>query len=131
MTKSLVYEKSKLFALRIVKLYCYLTEEKREFVMSKQLLRSGTSIGANLAEAVCAVSRPDFLSKAYVAYKESSETCYWLDLLHEAQYLADTQYESASSDARELFRMLTSITKTTRTNPSPLAASSKFLTSNC
>ena len=73
--------KSKRFAVRIVRLYQYLCEEKREFVLSKQILRSGTSIGANLAEAECAISKKDFLSKIYIALKECSETLYWLELL--------------------------------------------------
>ncbi|MBR1870817.1 MAG: four helix bundle protein [Kiritimatiellae bacterium] len=109
---SIVYEKSKCFALRIVNLYRYLVEEKRELVMSKQLLRCGTSIGANMAEAICAVSRADFTNKAYIALKESSETRYWLDLLRDAKYLTNEEYVSIRADADELFKMLTAITKT-------------------
>lgn len=80
--------------------------------MSKQLLRCGTSIGANLAEAECAISRADFLSKAYIALKEVMETLYWLDLLHETQFLTDEQYTSIEKDVEELRKMLSSTTKT-------------------
>ena len=109
---SLVYSKSKRFSIRIVRLYSFLRREKREFVMSNQLLRSGTSIGANLAEAVCAISRADFLSKVYIALKEAMETLYWLELLHETDFLSDGQFISLHKDAEELRRMLSSITKT-------------------
>lgn len=104
--------KSKRFAVRVVKLYRYLCEEKHEFVMSKQLLRSGTSIGANLAEAECAISKKDFLSKVYIALKECSETKYWLELLSEAEYLRDDQFRSICADCEELRRMLSATTKT-------------------
>ena len=104
--------KSKRFAVRIVNLYHYLCNEKREFVLSKQLLRSGTSIGANLAEASCAISKRDFLSKVYIALKECAETKYWLELLHETNYLSDEQFESIYSDCDELRKMLSATTKT-------------------
>ena len=77
--------KSKHFAIRIIRLYQYLCQEKKEFVLSKQLLRSGTSIGANIAESSCAFSQKDFLAKMYIAFKECSETLYWLDLLYETK----------------------------------------------
>ena len=109
---SQVGEKSKSFAIRIVKLYRYLCDEKKEYVLSKQLLRAGTSIGANLAEAECAISRNDFLAKVYIALKETSETQYWLDLLYHTDYLTDTQYQSIYHDAEELRKMLSSTTKT-------------------
>ena len=99
---SLVSTKSKAFAVRIIRLYQYLCSEKREFVISKQLLRSGTSIGANLAEADYAISRSDFLSKLYISLKETSETLYWLDLLYQTDYLTAEQYESIRHDAEEL-----------------------------
>ncbi len=105
-------DKSKAFAVRIVKIYQYLCEEKKEYILSKQLLRSGTSIGANLAESECAISRNDFLSKVYIALKETSETLYWLELLKRTDYLTENQYESISSDAEELRRMLSATTKT-------------------
>ena len=98
--------KSKRFAVRIVNLYHYLCDEKREFVLSKQLLRSGTSIGANLAEAGCAISRKDFLSKVYIALKECAETTYWLELLHDTHYISDKEFESIYSDCEELRKML-------------------------
>ncbi len=106
--------KSKEFALRIVKLYQYLSNEKKEYVLSKQVLRSGTSIGANVAEAEYGISRNDFLAKMYIALKECAETKYWLDLLHASNYLEDAAYQSISADCGELLRMLSSITKTTR-----------------
>ena len=104
--------KSKLFAVRIVRLYQYLCSEKKEFVLSKQLLRSGTSIGANLSESECAISRKDFLSKVYIALKECCETLYWLDLLHETGYLAESEYLSMQSDCEEIRKMLSATTKT-------------------
>ena len=85
---STALRKSKLFAIRIVRLYQYLCSEKTEFVLSKQLLRSGTSIGANLAESECAISKKDFLAKVYIALKECAETLYWLELLRENGYLS-------------------------------------------
>ncbi len=111
---SLVFEKSKRFAVRIVKLYSYLCNTKKEYVLSKQLLRSGTSIGANLAEAECAISENDFLAKLYISLKETSETLYWLELLHETSYLADEEYKSIHQDADEIRKMLSSTTKTIR-----------------
>ena len=113
---SLVSTKSKAFAVRIIRLYQYLCSEKREFVISKQLLRSGTSIGANLAEADYAISRSDFLSKLYISLKETSETLYWLDLLYQTDYLTAEQYESIRHDAEELRKILSSSTKTTKSS---------------
>ena len=110
--KSLVLEKSKRFAVRIVKLYTLLRDEKHEYVMSKQLLRCGTSIGANLSEAEYAISENDFLAKLYVALKETAETLYWLELLHDTGYLSDPEYTSISGEATEILKMLSSTTKT-------------------
>jgi four helix bundle protein len=104
--------KSKRFAVRIVNLYRYLCEERKEFVLSKQILRSGTSIGANLAEAEYGISEKDFLSKVYIALKESAETVYWLDLLFETNFITDSEYQSMKSDCEELLKMLKSTTKT-------------------
>ena len=104
--------KSKRFAVRIVNLYKYLCGEKKEFVLSKQVLRSGTSIGANIAESECAISEKDFLSKIYIALKECAETIYWLDLLFETDYLSDEQYKSIIGDCEEIRKMLSSTTKT-------------------
>lgn len=104
--------KSKKFAVRIVKLYKYLCVKKKEYVLSKQLLRSGTSIGANIAESECAISEKDFLSKIYIALKESAETIYWLDLLFETDYLSEVEYKSMKGDCEELRKMMSSTTKT-------------------
>ena len=109
-----VLVKSTRFAVRIVKLYQYLSETKRETVMSKQLLRCGTSIGANITEAEAAVSRKEFLSKMQIAFKECAETQYWFDLLHETSYISGKEYDSVSRDCDELRRMLSAITKTTK-----------------
>ena len=105
-------EKSKRFAVRVVKLYRFLRENKGEYVMSKQLLRCGTSIGANLAEAECAISKKDFLAKVYIALKECAETKYWLELLYETQYLTNEEYKSIAGDCEELRRMLSATTRT-------------------
>ncbi len=104
--------KSRRFAVRIVHLYQFLCNEKKEFVLSKQILRSGTGIGANLAEAECAISRKDFLSKIYIALKECSETLYWLDLLRDTSFLTEEMHASIYRDGEELKRLLTSTTKT-------------------
>ena len=104
--------KSKICAVRIVRLYKYLCDEKKEYVLSKQLLRSGTSIGANIAESECAISEKDFLSKIYIALKESAETIYWLDLLFETDYLSEIEYKSMKDDCEELRKMMSSTTKT-------------------
>ena len=105
-------EKSKSFAIRIVRLYQYLKDEKNEYVLSKQLLRSGTSVGANLSEAKCAISRNDFIAKQYIALKEISETLYWLELLFKTDYLSQEQYNSIYQDTEELRKLLSSSTKT-------------------
>lgn len=104
--------KSKKFAVRIVNLYKYLCDEKKEYVLSKQVLRSGTSIGANIAESECAISGKDFLSKIYIALKECAETIYWLDLLYETNYLSASEFESIKIDCEEIRKMLSSTTKT-------------------
>jgi len=105
--------KSKKFAVRIVNLYKYLCESKKEFVLSKQILRSGTSIGANLAEAEYGISEKDFLSKVYISLKEAAETVYWLDLLFETSYIGEPEYQSIKTDAEELLKILKATTKTT------------------
>ena len=114
--ESLTLDKSKDFAIRIVKLYKYLSNEKREYVLSKQLLRCGTSIGANLSEALYGISRNDFLSKVYISLKECAETKYWLEILHETDYLTDNEFNSIDEDCTELIKLLTSTVKTTRHN---------------
>ena len=112
MNENTARNKSKKFAVRIVHLYKYLCEKKMEYVLSKQLLRSGTSIGANLAEAEYAISDKDFLSKIYIALKEIGETIFWLDLLFETKYLTETEYQSINKEALELLKMLKATTKT-------------------
>jgi four helix bundle protein len=105
-------QKSMAFAKRIVRLYQFLSRNKQEFVMSKQVLRSGTSIGANIAEAIYGSSRKDFVAKLQIAKKEAAETLYWLELLNSCDYIPDEHYESIHADCRELLLMLTSAIKT-------------------
>ena len=106
---SVAEEKSFQFAVRIVKLYRYLARTKRELVLSKQLLRAGTSIGANVAEAEQAQSHADFVAKISIALKEAAETNYWIRLLHSTGYLSQIEYESIINDCREVERILTAI----------------------
>ena len=107
-----IKEKSKAFALRIIRIYQYLREQKHEFVLSKQLLRSGTSIGANIREAQRGQSKADFYSKMNIALKEADETSYWLELLFESEYIDKPAFESVYFDCEEIIKLLTSITKT-------------------
>ena len=107
-----ILAKSKAFALRIIKLSRYLQAEQKEYVLSKQVLRSGTSIGANVREAQRAQSRADFSMKLTISLKEADETAYWLELLHEGGYLNSAAFQSIYQDAEELIRLLTAITKT-------------------
>ena len=109
-----VERKSFLFAVRIVKLSKHLNTDKKEYVLSKQLLRSGTSIGANITEAEQAQSKADFVSKMNIALKEAVETNYWLRLLQATDYLSETEFMSIYSDCRELEKMLTAIVKTSK-----------------
>ncbi|MCQ8118832.1 four helix bundle protein [Methylomonas rosea] len=109
-------EKSFAFAVRIVKLYNYLCNEKCEYVMSKQLLRSGTAIGALYREAESAESKPDFIHKLGIAKKETNETLYWLELLSETGYIDEKQFASIYPEAEELIKLLTSIIKASRIN---------------
>ena len=111
---NVVEEKSFQFAIRIVRLYRYLRSEKKEFVMAKQLLRSGTSIGANVAEAQQAQSRADFLSKSNIALKEAAEAEYWLRLLHATDYLSDYEFTSVYDDCVQVKKMLVAIVKTSK-----------------
>ena len=106
--------KSFRFAVRIVRLCKHLRESRKEFTLSRQLLRSGTSIGANIAEAQQAQSRPDFISKLNIALKEAVETNYWLRLLQATDYLSQAEFNSIFSDCRELEKLLTSIIKTSK-----------------
>ena len=112
-TGSAVADKSFEFAVRIVNLCKYLRYKKKEFVLSKQLLRSGTSIGANVHEGRRAQSRADFLAKMSIALKEANETYYWLKLLYRTEYLSREEYLSMYADIDEILRILTAICKTT------------------
>ena len=111
-TNNAILEKSKKFAVKIIKLYQFLSKEKNEFVLSKQLLRSGTSIGANIREAHNAMSEAEFCSKMNIALKEASETEYWLELLQETDYITKEQFKNIYIDCNELNKLLISIIKT-------------------
>ena len=115
-TQSVVGDKSLAFAKRVAKCYRHLRDKKRETVMSKQLLRSGTSIGANVREGLYAQSRKDFISKLNIALKEAGETDYWLDVIHSADYFTDDEFNSLKADNDELLRLLISIIKKTKDN---------------
>ena len=108
-------DKTYSFALRIIKAYKYLSS-KNEYVLSKQLLRSGTSIGANCREATYAQSKQDFISKLSIALKETNETIYWLELMHDAEYLTDDAFNSIHNDGLEILKLLISIIKTSKSN---------------
>ena len=114
--ESVVMNKSYAFALRVVKLYKYITIEKKEYVLSKQLLRSGTAIGALIKEGEHAQSKADFLNKMNVALKEANETEYWIQLLRDSEYISIKQSISILEDVLEIIRLLTSIVKTTKTS---------------
>ena len=104
------------FSIRVVNLCHFLNEEKHEYNIANQLFRSGTSIGANYAEAQNAISRKDFIAKVYISLKECNETLYWLELLHKTHIITNQQYESIYFDCEELKKILVSITKTSREN---------------
>ena len=114
MSENICKEKSKRFAVQIVRMYQHLTKDQKEFVLSKQVLRSGTSIGANIAESECAISRKDYLAKLYIALKECSETRYWLELLRDTDYLSETEFKAIYENCNELMRILSASTKTLR-----------------
>lgn len=114
--ENIINEKSFAFAIRIVKLYKYLTKEKREFVISKQILRSGTSIGANIREAVAGQTKPMFAAKLNIALSEANETEYWIDLLNATEYLSNKEIQTLKEECVELIKLLTSIIKKTREN---------------
>ena len=110
--ENVIVTKSKNFAVRIIRAYKYLTAEKNEYIMSKQLLRSGTSIGANVKEAVRGQTKPDFYAKLNIALKEASEAEYWIEILYETDYIDKELYDSINSDCEEIIKLLVSITKT-------------------
>ena len=109
-----LYKKSYAFAIRVVRSYQYLSDEKREFILSKQLLRSGTSIGANVAEANGAISKADFSAKLFISYKECLETKYWLSLLNDTDFIDQKLFQSMYDDADELAKILYTILSKTR-----------------
>ena len=111
---NIIRTKSYQFAVRVVNLYKLLVGDRKEFVLSKQLLRSGTSIGANVREAEHAESKADFIHKLSIALKEANETEYWLDLLKETSYLNNSEYISIQIDIKEILKLLTSIIKTSK-----------------
>jgi four helix bundle protein len=114
MKENIIKNKSFDFALRIIKMYQYLCESKKEFILSKQLLRSGTSIGANIREAEHAESRADFIHKMAISLKEANETDYWIELLYKSNYIDGTQFTSIKIDIDELLKLLISISKSTK-----------------
>jgi four helix bundle protein len=114
MKENVVKNKSFAFAVRVVRLYQYLCEHKKEFIISKQLLRSGTSVGAMVREAEHAETKNDFKHKLGIAQKEINETIYWLELLKASDYLSSDQFESINTDAIEIIKLITSILKTTK-----------------
>ena len=116
MRENIIVDKSEDFAVRIVKLYQLLQMERKEFIMSKQLIRCGTSIGANIAEAQEAQNDTDFIAKLYISLKECSETRYWLKLLCRTEYLSENEYSSIQNDASELNALLVSIIKSKKQN---------------
>jgi four helix bundle protein len=114
--ENIIEQKTYKFALRIIKAYIFLSKEKHEFVLSKQLLRSGTAIGALVSEARFAQSRADFINKMYIALKEANETKYWINLLHDAAFISDTMHDSIMPDIIDIISILSSIVKTSKTN---------------
>ena len=111
---NVILDKCLKFSVRIVRLYQYLCSESKDYVISKQLLRCGTSIGANVNEAQYAISKSDFLNKMHISLKECAETLYWIELLYQTDYLSEPQYNSILTDCEELRSLLSSITKSTR-----------------
>lgn len=116
MKNSIIRDKSFAFAIRIVKLYQYLVSNKKEFIMSKQILKSGTSIGANIREAYNAESDKDFIHKLGIAQKECDETAYWLELLYATDYLTESEFSSINNECSELLKIIRSIILTKKQN---------------
>ncbi|MBN2485341.1 MAG: four helix bundle protein [Bacteroidales bacterium] len=113
-TENIIVQKSYRFALEIVKLYKLLSETKKEFTLSKQILKSGTSIGANVNEAMESVSKADFVNKLSISLKEARETAYWLNLLKDSDYLPSDEYQDLNSECNEIIKILKSIIITTK-----------------
>lgn len=116
MKENLIRDKTFTFAIRIVNLYQYLCSSKKEFTLSKQLLRSGTSVGAMVREAEHAETKKDFIHKMAIAQKEINETIYWLELLKATEYLTTEQYDSINTDAVEIIKIITVIIKSSKNN---------------
>jgi four helix bundle protein len=113
-SKSIISNKAYAFALKVIEVYKSLVQEKREFVISKQFLRSGTAIGANINEALSSESKRDFVHKLSISLKEARETIYWINLLHDSDYLVNADFETLNNLCGEILKMLTSIIKTTK-----------------
>ena len=113
---NILHVKSKAFAIRVINTFKYLQINKKEFVMSKQMLRSGTAIGALIKESEFAQSKKDFLNKLYISLKEANETQYWIELLFETEYITKFEFDSLNDDCLELIKLLVSITKTVKQN---------------
>lgn len=113
-SNNIIKEKSYNFSLKIIKVYQELTKEKKEFIISKQLIRSGTSVGANIEEAIEAQSKNDFISKMSISYKEARETLYWLHLLTDSGFLNKQQSDTLINDCEEILRIIGSIQKTSK-----------------
>jgi four helix bundle protein len=116
MKENIIVDKTYKFALRIVKAYLFLSKEKQEYVLSKQLLRSGTDIGALISESRFAQSKADFIHKMHVALKESNETRYWINLLHDSEFIPTSVYDSIVPEIEEIISILSSIVKTSKDN---------------
>lgn len=116
MKENIIQQKSYAFAIKIIELYKYLIGTKKEFILSKQLLRSGTSIGANIEEALGGQSKKDFISKLSIAYKEARETKYWLSLIREAKYMTQEELSSAFDNCEEILKIIGKIQKTSKEN---------------
>ncbi len=116
MSKGILQEKSFVFAIRIVKLYQFLCNDKKEFTLSKQLLRSGTAVGAMIREAAFGESKTDFIHKLAIAQKEMNETIYWLELMMATNYLSQNQFENINTDAIEIIKLITASIKTAKSS---------------
>ena len=116
MDKSITHIKTKAFAVRIIRFYKYLSEEKHEYVLAKQILRAGTSIGANVRESYSAQSRADFINKLNIALKEADETQYWLEIFLESEIITQSEFDSLYTDLKEICALLASSIKTTKNN---------------
>lgn len=116
MADNVILDKSKAFAIRIVRMYVWLKDERHEYVLSKQCIRSGTSIGANVHEGVLARSKAEFIAKMQISLKEANETKYWIEILHETDFLTEDMYNSIYPECIEIIKLLTSIIKKSRNN---------------